>query len=237
MKYRTAGSWGAGEGRDLTPAEVDANIYEADTRIDALEADSALDATITLNQSGSTVTFYADGVSIGSVTLPTSQWRDRGTWAASTAYAVNDIVSVEGSGVYRVIAAHTSESTFDADASASDGDYYSRLISMPNPAEVIAVTDDSLVLTIAHANKYIRCNNASGTTVYLEAGVFPPNTEIHFRQAGTGPIIIAIGDSGTALNVEAGYDAASDTRGATFTIKHYINDEWDVFGRLSEVTA
>jgi hypothetical protein len=240
MKFRTIGAWGAGEGRDLTAAEVDTNFYEVDLRLDALEAvDTGGNVITNITVSGSNLYIYVEtGTIYGPFELPTSQWRDAGEWTSGNSYFTNDVISVPGYGLYRVLQDHTaSGSRFDASASTTDGDLYSLLIAMPNPAQYVNVTADTLLLTGTHANKYIRCNNAIGTLVYLEAGTFPDNTEIHFRQVGVGPITIVIGTSGTLMNTPQGYDAASDMVGATFTIKHVTNDEWDAFGNLAEVTA
>lgn len=240
MKFRTAGAWGAGEGRDLTAAEVDGNFHEADQRLDILEAVDVGGNVITnITASGSSLYVYTeDGTIYGPFELPVSQWRDMGEWASGTAYFENDVVSVTGYGLYRVLEAHTSFGTaFDADATNSSGELYSLLIATPNPAQYVNVTDSTLLLTASHANKYIRCKNAVGTLVYLEAGTFPDNTELHFRQASSGPITIVIGTSGTLINTPVGYDAGTASQGATFTLKHVTNDEWDAFGNLAEVTA
>jgi len=39
--YRTTGTWGAGKGSNLTPAEVDGNFYDLHTRLAALETGGA----------------------------------------------------------------------------------------------------------------------------------------------------------------------------------------------------
>jgi hypothetical protein len=230
IRYVTTGAWGAGSGTELTPAQADENVYTLSLRLAALEA-AGIDATITLVQSGSTVTFYADGVSIGSITLPTSTWAHRGEWAAGATYFIGDIVTVTSNGVFLVTTEHVAASNFPG-----AGADYTRLYTFPNPAEVVSVSADSLILTSAHANKYVRCTNPTRCDVYIEAGVFADNTEIHFRQASTGPIVLHIGDSGTQLIPPQGRDYASDHFGATFTAKNAGSDVWDLFGDLALTT-
>jgi hypothetical protein len=65
VTYRTAGAWGAGIGRNLTPAEVDTNFYTLAELIEALENYPA-SAVIPTNVSrvGSQITFsYSNGSS------------------------------------------------------------------------------------------------------------------------------------------------------------------------------
>jgi hypothetical protein len=72
--------------------------------------------------------------------------------------------------------------------------------------------------------------------VTISDGVFPDNTEIHFRQADSGPITV-LSSSAVTINAPAGYDAGSASLGATFTLKHITADEWDIFGTLAPVSA
>jgi hypothetical protein len=236
LRYVTTGAWGAGGGIELTKAQGDENIYTLALRIAALEAGIPVDGTLTLVQTGSSVEFFQDGVSIGSVTLPSTTWRAAGEWAASTVYFKNDIISVESAGIFLVLQDHTAVAPFDADRILASASVYLQLMEVTNPAGVVTVSGESLVLTSAHANKYIRCTNNTICNVYLEAGVFPDNTEIHFRQAGSGPIVVSHGDSGTQIIPPTGYDTASERLGATFTIKNAGSDVWDAFGDLALTT-
>jgi hypothetical protein len=241
MRYRTAGAWGAGLGRNLTPAEVDENFYETVVELAELAGTiTAANPITNIVQSGSQFSvFMQDGSEYGPFTLPVATWRDRGTWAAATDYYENDIVSVAGLGVYRVLEDHTSDTTFDADAANSNGDLYSLLISAPNPAQISTISAATLTPDITYANKYMRCTNASGCVVNIVSGIFPLGTELHFRQVSAGPISFMAGDSAVFFNAPFGAEEATNLVGATVTLKLVTEspEEWDLIGQFAEASA
>lgn len=65
VSYRTAGAWGAGIGRNLTPTEVDTNFYTLAEQIEALENYPPAAVTPTnISRVGSQITFtYSDASS------------------------------------------------------------------------------------------------------------------------------------------------------------------------------
>jgi hypothetical protein len=238
MKYRTTGAWGAGEGRPLTSAEIDQNFYDLDQRIDTLETDTGTNPIANIYGSGSNLYVTLEsGTVFGPIAMPVTRWRDAGAWAAGRQYYANDVVTIAGDGIYHVLVDHVSDNEFDSAAINTSGALYSLLIQVPNPAPIVTVTAASLILTSDHANSYVRCLNASGTIVYIEAGTFDAPTEIHFRQASSGPITFAYGSSGTLINVPAGYDMATNAVGATLTLKCVGDNEFDIFGNLAEASA
>ena len=122
QKYRTDGAWGAGIGRNLTPAEVDENFWDGLQRIVALEALPAAPAgidhfSITGRQLYVTLT---DATVLGPYTLPVASFTDRGTWAPATPYSVLDTFTING-GLYEVLFAHTSAGSFDPGANDGSG--------------------------------------------------------------------------------------------------------------------
>lgn len=240
VKYRTAGAWGAGEGRRLTAAEIDQNFYELAQDIAALEAEVAAGTNPISNITGSGSSLYVhmtSGTIFGPIAMPLNRWRDAGQWGAGRQYYANDVVTVAGSGIYHVLLDHVSDNEFDAAATSVDGDLYSLMIQVPNPAPIINVSAASLILTSAHANAYVRCGNLSGCMVYIEAGTFDPPTEIHFRQTSTGPIMFAYGSSGTMINIPIGYDLSTNLEGATVTLKCIGDNEFDIMGNLALASA
>ena len=56
--YRTAGAWGAGSGADLTPAQVDTNFYDKETRITAIEAAGVAVGVASITVSGDQMTVH-----------------------------------------------------------------------------------------------------------------------------------------------------------------------------------
>lgn len=235
MKYRTTGAWGSGEGRRLTSAEIDQNFYDLVQRLDAVEADIAAGANpiSMITSTGSSIYIHmTSGAVFGPIQLPVIRWSDTGNWSAGRSYFINDVFTVPGSGIYHVLRDHVSDNEFDAAYQVSGEDAYALLIAVPNPAPIVSVTAEIVVLTADHANAYVRCNNGTGTIVYIEAGTFDPPTEIHFRQVGVGGISLSYGDSGTFINLPAGCDLGTNSVGATITLKCVGANEFDVFGNL-----
>jgi hypothetical protein len=62
--------------------------------------------------------------------------------------------------------------------------------------------------------------------------VFAVDTELHFRQATTNPIIF-VGAVGVSIDVPTGFLAESNVSGATVTLKQVATDAWDIFGLLA----
>ena len=227
------GAWGAGLGRNLTPAEVDGNFWDHEGRIDEIETNPPTAIGISnITSNGSQFTVYLEnGTSFGPFTLPVAAFRSRGEWAASVAYVINDIVYVPGSGVYRVITDHTSSGAFAVSVN------YELLLPSNNPAVISTITASSYEPGQLDANKFLRCTNAAGCVITLTHG-FPVNTEIHFRQCGAGPLSFVVGDTGGIINSVAGQDDGTDRRGAVVTVKCVSADgEWDIFGDLATATA
>lgn len=234
ITFRDTGPWGAGVGRLLTKEEFDENNYALKQAVEALQSVGGANEIANFTQTGSQFTVVmADGATFGPYDLPLATWRDAGEWAATTAYYKNDVISRRGSGVYRVLQDHTSEATFDAAASNSAGDYYSLLISAPNPAPIKEVTTSTYTPVAGDANKYLRYTNVLGCVVTLDSDAFYEACELHHRQCTGGPVIIQMGDTGGVLNVPTGFDSATDTIGAVCTTKMVGTDEWDIFGHLA----
>lgn len=129
----TPSRW-TGAGRLLTEYEVDYNFYQHETRIAALEADVTVNVSISsiTQPTANTLLFtMSDASTRGPFTLPSATFRDRGEWAPTTAYLVNDTFTASGA-LYRVIFDHTSGATFSPTANDGTGhDYYAAMLSSP----------------------------------------------------------------------------------------------------------
>lgn len=239
VKFAGSGAWGSGLGRPLTRAEGDGSLYALREAVQDL-IDNPVEGIGIANFgiSGRQLTIYmTDSSTFGPFVLPMATPRFRGTWAGSISYGAFDIVRVGGFGTYMVMQDHTSASTFDPYVGNSDGNYYIQI--GPDPfytAQVLDVPATTLTLALSHQNKYIRSTHASGLAVTLNAGIFPPNAEIHFRQSNAGAITITEG-SGVNISAMPGYDLATEIEGAVITLKHVGADQWDIFGRLAETSA
>jgi hypothetical protein len=135
LTYVSDGAWGTGQGAPLTASQHDTNVFTLAEGIEALE--TAFDAGVGLvdpyvTAAGNVFTFYLsndDTVSV-SIDLPTFTYR--GTWLPSTAYALNDIVTVGGSGVFMVLVAHVSDTTFDPEEVTGEDLLYGVLLPEPD---------------------------------------------------------------------------------------------------------
>jgi hypothetical protein len=113
--YRTDGAWGSGKGSNLSPAEVDGNFHDVDTRVTTIE-DNPVEpiAPIAINIEGSAFTMgLSNGDTLGpiAITYPMPTWR--GNWAPSIAYSEMDFFIAPDGGLGAVMIPHTSAATFD----------------------------------------------------------------------------------------------------------------------------
>jgi hypothetical protein len=105
----------------------------------------------------------------------------------------------------------------------------------PVPVPLDTATGTTFTPAIGSANRYIRCTNAAGCAITIPPNssvAFPLATEIHFRQANAGALTFA-GGSGVTINVPDGFESATDTLGATITLKQVATNAWDLFGLLA----
>ena len=127
-----SGRW-SGVNRLLTEYEVDDNFYTLISRVATLEADFAFTVSIAyITQHGNELTFHmTDHTTRGPFEIPIATFKDRGSWAPSTSYLVNDTTSINGT-VYVVTWPHVSAGAFDPGANDGLGhNYYSPLLSQP----------------------------------------------------------------------------------------------------------
>lgn len=147
LVYRTNGAWGSGTGANLSPAQIDNNIYELAQQIvdlqnaDAPQPDNIANVTV----SGATFSIVLmSGTVIGPLPLPIVTIRFRGEWTPDTLYQELDFVKVTGSGLYLVMADHTSDSVFDPDEVNSNGALYQLTFALDQPPSLEALSDVSI---------------------------------------------------------------------------------------------
>jgi hypothetical protein len=233
--YRTAGAWGAGLGANLTPANVDGNFWDHDSRIEALEDHTGEGVGIsTFTISGNQLTVVmTDSTTRGPFALPSATWDFRGPWQPLTTYLALDVVTAL-TGLYLVTYPHTSASAFDPNANDGLGhNYYSPLIEFP-PVPVLTVTVATFTPGLSYANSYIRMTNVSGCAVTIPNDAtlnFAIGTELHFR-AVANPSVTFEPMSGCFINFPEGYLNSIAVIGGTVTLKKVAADEWDAFGLL-----
>lgn len=237
--FRTAGAWGAGKGADLTPAEVDNNFYDKETRITAIEAAGVAVGISSITVSGDQMTITMTDSSIqGPFTLPTVQWTAGGAWAPSTLYQALTVLTYGGS-AYLVTIDHTSDTTFDPNALSGTQQIYELLWSFA-PAAGFEITTATFTPDLVHANCYIRLTNAAGCTVTIDPAVeYPAWTELHFRDESTdtGAAVDFLIDSPGVINPVLGCNDRSTGTGSVVTLKRVgTTDAWDIMGRLEQAT-
>ncbi len=233
------------KGSDLTPAEADGDLVYLDNRITTEIAGIAAGVGIAnITASGTTMTITMTDSSVYTVQLPmadfTTLWA--GAWLPSHAYTAGQMVTAyPPMGLYGVLQDHTSDTTFDAGAGDTAGDFYALLLTIPAVATYF-FAGSTFTPGLPYANSYTRLINASGCVVTLpqDADVdFPINTELHFRDASTdtGAFVTFEAPTSVTINDVTGYANQTAGRGATVGLKKVAANEWDIFGLLAAVTA
>ena len=133
--YRTddLARWGAGQGFNLSPVQVDINFWDLIQRMLAQEARPDPSAGIAYFEIVGVMMYVhmTDGSVLGPYELPVATFNDRGVWTAETVYSKMDTFSING-GLYVVVFDHTSGATFDPGANDGAGhDYYQLMLQTP----------------------------------------------------------------------------------------------------------
>jgi hypothetical protein len=174
--YRTVGPWGSGKGANLAPSEVDSNFWQLAEQIVALETNPAVPNGIqSISVSGTQMTIYLnDGSVMGPFTLPILMFRWRGEWTPTTSYAVLDVFTVQNTGIFCVIQAHTSGGTFDPNIAIGGTPALQQLFGAADASleglsdvTITAVADGDVIRWVASASKWE--NRALGTIAIQNA--------------------------------------------------------------------
>ncbi len=134
ITYRTNDitRWGTGQGSDLSAPQIDINFYNLAQDIASIQTGLTAGIDFFVAAGPNFYVHLKDHTVLGPYALPVAQWNFRGQWLPSTAYAVMDVITDNGS-VYLVIFAHTSNPTFNQFANDGLGhDYYGLLLSQPS---------------------------------------------------------------------------------------------------------
>ncbi len=197
-------------GRNLTAAEVDANFAAIEAAIEALQTSppAAINIeSVTVTPAGSMTITLTDTTVLGpfQISVPGGiRWR--GVWLPSTLYSVLDTFVVVGSGVYTVMVAHTSATTFDPTLTVSGQVVYQQLFGA-DPSAADAIYDiefyyagklSDLVAVYFYQESFLRATKLPATavtTAYLEIA---PSTaaqvlSIYRNDVVVGSITFAIG--------------------------------------------
>lgn len=244
--FRTAGAWGAGKGADLTPAEVDNNFYDKETRITAIEAAGVAVGISSITVSGDQMTVtMTDASTEGPFTLPIAEWNCVGAWQPSTLYQRLSVVTAMGN-AYLVLETHTSALNFDPDATAGTAQPLYQFI-IGTAATTKTRTGTTFAPILEDAGTYNRMTNTAGCVVTIPADDtvnFPLDCEIHFRQCAEtatagGQVEIAF-ETGVTPNGIEGFGGSTgpyltSAMGAVITAKKIAANEWDLIGYFAAV--
>jgi hypothetical protein len=230
--------WGAGKGSNLSPTEFDLNnwwLYEAILALQAHPENGVWISDFSVLGNQMTI-LMTDGTTRGPYSLPVTSFTFRGPWAATTGYSKFDLITSQG-GLYQILIAHTSSTTFDPNATDGSGNnLYALWLAFP-AVGVQTKSGATYEPILSDANTYMRMTYGGGgciVTIPPESTVnFPVGTELHFRDAtATGPVVFdAV--SPVVINRVHGYLEQTAVPGATVTLKKVGADEWDIFGLLA----
>jgi hypothetical protein len=204
--YRTAGAWGAGNGANLTPAQVDGNFWDLHGRVGTLENTPPTPNNIAnITATGSQMTITMDDAStFGPFTLPTARLVWTGDWADATAYGINNTFRDPDTGsIYIVIKAHTSVAPFDAAATSGGDPVYELMIDAAEIASggggiagVVETSSTTINPSIDQANYLFLTDYFDSATYNANSGfvtcvlpddaavAFPVGTRLYFGQLG-----------------------------------------------------
>ena len=132
--YRTDdfARWGAGQGFNLSPTQVDINFWDLIQRMIAQEARPDPSAGIAYFEIVGVMMYVhmTDGSVLGPYELPMAIFRDRGAWIPNAVYSKMDTFTING-GLWVVIWDHTSQSSFTPGANDGAGHNYYQLMLQP----------------------------------------------------------------------------------------------------------
>jgi hypothetical protein len=158
ITYRTDGPWGSGIGHNLAARNIDENFWNAIQAIQEL-IDNPLEpvqiTSITYDSRG-LVFQMSDGTTIGPVPVPVLTFYYRGDWQPNTTYAVLDVVTVSGSGLYMILQNHVSDPTFDPNRQIGGQPVYKIMLPMDVPGTLYLTDLADTVITSPVAGDYLR---------------------------------------------------------------------------------
>jgi hypothetical protein len=128
-----SGRW-TGTGAPLSATQFDEDLYTLQAAVNGISLTPGVGvASISQPTAGTLLFTMTDATTAGPFVLPAgAQWNFRGNWAASTAYAVDDVFEQNGT-IYAVIWPHTSASTFASGANDGLGhNYYIVRLNLPS---------------------------------------------------------------------------------------------------------
>lgn len=239
LVYRTAGTWGAGKGSNLTPAEVDGNFYFLDQLIETL-SDALLPVGIDeITMVGNQLTFtLTDTTTFGPFTTPTAAMRWRGAWADLAIYVSNDVVT-DGTAVYLVLQSHTAAMPFDPARVIGGLPVYEAMLAGAGAgggggiSQVITTASTEYTPDPADDKAYFRFTSTPDVLIPDNADVpLPVGWSMMMRKVNAPGSIVVFATGIATLNIPTGFFGTVALQGGVATLVKVGTDEWDIFGDL-----
>lgn len=173
--YRTDDEtrWGAGKGSNLTASDFDVNFWDLAQAVDEVSNNLPQpDNIASITVSGTQMTVHLQsGTQFGPFPLPVLLFRWRGDWSASTGYAELDAFKVDTKGLYTVLSAHTSGTSFDEGAVDGDGNpLYYKLFGFSGASGVALDDLTDVALTGLTNHQILEYDSGSGLWKNVDPG-------------------------------------------------------------------
>ncbi|SBV37855.1 hypothetical protein STPYR_12798 [uncultured Stenotrophomonas sp.] len=150
-----------------------------------------------------------DGDPLAEPPVPNSWWRV--TAAKIATYVLGKVV--QGSGMRLSLAG--GQLTLESGGAAS-----------------VEITGSAATLSLEHADRFVRCNNATAQTITIPAQAdvaWPDDIQLEGAQWGAGAVTFVAG-SGVTLRKRSNRTATTDGQNAPWGLKRTALNEWLLFG-------
>jgi hypothetical protein len=244
ITYRTTGDWGAGKGGNLTPTEIDTNFWTLFGLIETVGEDIVPAEIDSINLVGTQLTFVlTDAREFGPYELPQATFNWRGEFAAATVYAVNDVLSADGS-VYLVLQNHTGVDPFDPDRLISSNPVYAEMLSGGGGggggkfAQIITTATTEYNPVLEDDGAYIRFTSTPDVIVPEDATLdLPIGYTLTLRKANSAGSVIVYGETGSVdIIPTTGYFSVINVEGGVATLVKVAANTWEMYGDLEPDT-
>ena len=101
-------------------------------------------------------------------------------------------------------------------------------------ASIVEITGASATLGLSHANRFVRCNNATAQTITIPTQVtvaWPDNIQLEGAQWGAGAVTF-VGASGVTIRRNSKITATTDGQYSAWGLKRVGSNEWLLFGQM-----
>lgn len=218
LVYRDDGPWGAGKGGNLDAGDQDNNIFALATAISALagSAPSGAVGLQTISVSGTQMTFTLTDGSQFTFTLPVAGIAWRGAWQPETSYSQLNIFTVSNAGIFLVVLAHTSDTSFDPNFQVGGQNVYLQLFGS---VDIKLSTLGDVTLTSLGDGQILQWRNFASSWVNVSLGdlAFQAKDAVDIEGGSISDVTLGLAE-GTASTVPflftAGTNATTPVAGA-----------------------